>query len=108
MGNYTELSNHLFTVIDTPGFGDTEDMDNEHMDEMIAALKENIATTNVFLLVFKGTNERFDKQCQHMLREMEAMFGTYFWNFTTIEVSFWSYTMDDQNQRNHSGQDECW
>merc|ERR1712136_400936 len=93
---------------DTPGFGDAENDDNKQMDDMIAALKENITTTNGFLLVFKGTDERFDQQCQQMLREMEALFGESFWSFTTIGVSFWPYDINSQNQRNYSGQDESW
>merc|ERR1712136_547107 len=93
---------------DTPGFGDAENDDNKQMDDMIAALKENITTTNGFLLVFKGTDERFDQQCQQMLREMEALFGESFWSFTTIGVSFWPYDINSQKQRNYSGQDESW
>jgi len=108
IGNWTGLTDYLFTAVDTPGFGDTENDDNKQMDDMIAALKENITTTNGFLLVFKGTDERFDQQCQQMLREMEALFGESFWSFTTIGVSFWPYDINSQNQRNHSGQDESW
>ena len=29
LGNWTGVSNRLFTAIDTPGFGDTENNDNE-------------------------------------------------------------------------------
>jgi len=108
IGNWTGLADYLFTAVDTPGFGDTENDDNKQMDDMIAALKENITTTNGFLLVFKGTDERFDQQCQQMLREMEALFGESFWSFTTIGVSFWPYDINSQKQRNYSGQDESW
>jgi len=97
-----------FTVVDTPGFGDSNNDDNELMDEMVGALKENISTTNGFLLTFKGDDVRFDQQIQQMLREFQAMFGSGFWNFTTIEVSFWPFDESSIRRRNESGHDEIW
>ena len=39
---------------------------------------------------------------------MEALFGTGFWDHVTLGVSFWKYTEDSINQRNHSGKTESW
>ncbi len=74
-GNYVSSNGDLFTVIDTPGFGDSDNDDNELINEMISALKDIIQTANGFVLLFNGQSERFDEKAQQMIREMEALFG---------------------------------
>ena len=39
---------------------------------------------------------------------MEALFGNGFWDHVTLGVSFWKYSEDSINQRNHSGKTESW
>jgi len=95
-----------FTVVDTPGYGDSDNDDSKLMDEMVDALKENISTTNGFLLMFKGDDERCDAGIQQMLREFQAMFGESFWQFTTIGVSFWPYDERSIERREEVGKNE--
>ena len=83
----------VFSVVDTPGFGDTDNDDNELIDEMVNVLKNKVKTTNVFLLAFNGMNERLDNKIQQMLREMEALFGQKFWNNTVLGVTFWHLSL---------------
>ena len=54
--------------VDTPGFGDSDGEDNLLINEMVGTLKEVIKTTNGFLLVFKGDDERFDEKSTQMIR----------------------------------------
>ena len=59
-------------IVDTPGFGDTDNDDNNLMNEMVDVLKEKVKTANGFVLLFNGENERFDSKAQQMLREFEV------------------------------------
>jgi len=97
-----------FTVIDTPGFGDTDNDDNQLIDEMVDVLKHVVNTTNVFLLAFNGQDERMDTLTQQMLREMEGMFGYGFWNNTVLEATHWAYDQTSVWNREDSGKDEQW
>ena len=41
-----------------------------------------------------------------MIREMQALFGEDFWNFTIIGVSHWAYDANSVAARNYTGQTE--
>merc|ERR1712096_63859 len=103
LGNFSS-----FTVIDTPGFGDSDNEDDVLLDEMITVLKDIIKTANGFIILFNGQSERFDASIQQMIREMEAMFGDRFWNWVILGVSFWKYDESSIMARNHSGKTEEW
>ena len=90
-GNYVTPSGKSFTVVDTPGFGDTDDMDSQLIDEMVGVLKEDIKTSNGFLLLFNGEDPRFNSLLQRMLREVEVMFGKDFWRYVILGFSHWAY-----------------
>ena len=68
VGNWTGIGVQEFTIVDTPGFGDSDGEDNLLINEMVGTLKEVIKTTNGFLLVFKGDDERFDEKSTQMIR----------------------------------------
>jgi len=87
------------TVIDTPGFGDSDNDDNILITEMVDALKNSIKTANTFLLTFNGQSERFDTLLQQMLREVEALFGTGFWDHVVLEATHWSFDADEVEDR---------
>ena len=88
VGNFVG-SGDMFTLVDTPGFGDSDNDDNELINEMIDALKNTIKTTNGFVLLFNGQNERFDTKAQQMIREMEALFGKVnFYGFCYIITQY--------------------
>ena len=46
------------TVVDTPGFGDTDNDDNELIDEMMSVLKDTIEGANALVLLVNGEDER--------------------------------------------------
>ena len=99
LGNYVSPSGEQFTVIDTPGFGDSDDMDSQLIDEMVGVLKKDIKTSNGFLLLFNGEDPRFNSLLQRMLREVEVMFGKEFWSFVILGFSHWAYDIKSVKDR---------
>ena len=63
-----------FTIVDTPGFGDSDNDDNNLIDEMMQTLKETIEGANTLVLLVDGSDERFDASLQQMMREMQVIF----------------------------------
>ena len=61
-----------FTVVDTPGFGDSDNDDNKLIDEMMKTLKDDIKGANGIVLLINGEEERFDASLQQMMREMQV------------------------------------
>ena len=49
-----------FTVVDTPGFGDSDNEDTELIDEMMEVLHNVVKGANAVMLLVDGTDERFD------------------------------------------------
>ena len=90
----------LFTVVDTPGFGDSDNDDGILINEMVDVLKNVIKTANGFLLLFNGQQDRFDGLSQQMLREVEAMFGKEFCDHVILGFSFWKYDESSIFMRN--------
>ena len=88
-----------FTIIDTPGFSDTDGEDSQLIDDLVNYLKNDLKTTNAFLLLLKGTEDRFNSMLQRMLREFEIMFGEDFWNHVIIGFSFWPFRQSDIEDR---------
>ena len=74
----------MFTIVDTPGFGDSDNDDNILIDEMMDILKNIIKGANVILLLVNGGQERFDASLQQMMREMQVKENqnTYFHQFS--------------------------
>jgi len=91
--------NEMFTVVDTPGFGDSDNDDSDLVDEMMAVLNKEVGSANLILLLIKGTETRLGGELQQMIREMRALFGEKMWNNLVIGVSFWSFKTDLVNYR---------
>ena len=73
-----------FTIVDTPGFGDSENDDNELIDEMMDVLKDTVEGANAIIILRNGDDIRFDAALQQMIREMQALFGEDFWRVTIL------------------------
>merc|ERR1711962_1834724 len=96
----------VFTVVDTPGFGDSDNEDTELIDEMMGALHTTIKEANGIMLLLNGEEERFDASLQQMMREMQALFGEAFWLNTVIGVSHWAYDAQNIAKRNFTNKTE--
>ena len=55
--------------MDTPGFGDSENDDNELIDEMMDILKNTVEGANAIIILRNGEEIRFDAALQQMIRE---------------------------------------
>ena len=95
-----------FTVVDTPGFGDSDQNDNDLIDEMTKVLKDKVKTANALVLLVNCEQERFNNALQQMIREMIALFGETFWKNAIIGVSHWSYSPENIAKRNFTGMTE--
>jgi len=99
-------SGTVFTVVDTPGFGDSDNEDTELIDEMMGTLHTTIKEANGIMLLLNGEEERFDASLQQMIREMQALFGEAFWLNTVIGVSHWAYDPQNIAKRNFTNKTE--
>merc|ERR1712130_72314 len=90
LGNMTQ---HDFTVVDTPGFGDSDGEDEQLIDEMLEVLANTINDADTIVLLLNGiANQRFTASLVSMIKRMTAMFGQKWWDYLVIGVSFWSYS----------------
>ena len=102
-GNETDTP--CFTVIDTPGIGDTSGNDCQNFIDLAQATRD-IGSIDAFLLTIKGDTTRFTPYLVEQLRFFDELFGERFWESTIIEVSFWSHTKNDIRRRKHRQLDE--
>ena len=99
-------ANPRLSVIDTPGTGDTSNMDCEHAIETVKYLKDVVGSIDVFVLMFKGTNYRFDASMQKQLELFQSIFGPKMWENAVTEITFWPYTEENMKEREKNQQSE--
>ena len=58
----------MFTVIDTPGFGNSEGQEMKYVDEMLEILKTTIKETNAVILLLNAEEERLDYAFEQTIR----------------------------------------
>ena len=86
-------------MVDTPGFGDSDSDDEALIEEMMNVLANVVDHANTLVLLFDGTETRFDASLQNMLKRMTQIFGVDWWNYVVIGVSFWAYDQDSIDDR---------
>jgi len=102
-GNRTWLgkeSEPLFTIVDTPGFSDSDGESGELIEEMFGVLNDVVKTADVILLTISADFARFDESLTSMLTQLEMAFGEKMWDNTMIEISKFSYDQHDIDDRN--------
>ena len=85
--------------MDTPGFGDSDNDDEALVEEMMNILANVVVHADTIVLLFKGTETRFNASLQSMLKIMTQIFGVDWWNYVVIGVSFWPYDQDSIDDR---------
>ena len=105
MGHYLgDPSKPCITVVDTPGTGDTEGRDCDHAVAIANGIKK-VGSIEAFLLLFKGTNLRyqeckeiyilqvydlrFDVAMQEQFQRYESLFGKALYENAVTEFTFW-------------------
>ena len=68
-------SNWHFTIIDTPGFGDSRglEVDKRHVQRIMACLKEKIQSINCVMLVVNGRESRMTATMKYVLSQLTAV-----------------------------------
>merc|ERR1719500_1455895 len=92
-------SGQNFTIVDTPGFDDSDGEDEVHMEEMMDTLANVLGYADTLVLVLKGDTERFTQSLQDMLAKMALIFGSRWWHYLVVGVSFWAYDQDSIDGR---------
>ena len=98
IGKWMGTGNNV-TVVDTPGFGDSDGQEAELIDGMVKVLKTEVKETNIFLLLFNGGNQRVHSGLHRMLRDLELMFGKKFWFHVMIGFTFWQFDKGSIEER---------
>lgn len=91
--------NQNFTIVDTPGFADSDGEMDELLEEMINILNDEVKSANAIILAMDSTEARFTQSVTKMLGELQALFGTKMWNNTIIEMTKYSYDAEDIEDR---------
>jgi len=73
-----------FTVVDTPGLGDSEGKTAEYIEEITNFLKNRLQDANAVVLLLKGDETRFNQGIQDMLHQYATMFGVHVWEHMVI------------------------
>ena len=101
-------------MVDTPGFGDSDNDDDVLIEEMMDTLANVVDHTDTLLLLFDGRETRFDASLQNMIQSMTTIFGHNWWDYLVIGVSFWAYDQGSIDERKcypeypEYCQDETW
>jgi len=88
LGNTT---GQLFTVIDTPGFGDQLVEEEKTIENLVTTLRDQIKYVHVFIIAFKQTDNRMTNSLRSMISLFEKMFGKQFWNNAILEATHWNH-----------------
>jgi len=81
-----------FTVVDTPGFSDSNGEDEILIEEMMDILSNQVDHADTLLLLLDGQLPRFTDALTTMMKRMNVMFGQKWWDWLLIGVSKWSYS----------------
>ena len=107
---FSELLNSLFnflapkvTIVDTPGFGDYTENEEQTIDELVDVLKNEIKYVHVFLIAFNGQSPRLTQPLENMIILFEKIFGTLFWENVLLEVTRWGFSEGEEKERLDKG-----
>ena len=67
--------NNFVKIVDTPGFGDSDNEDEVLIEEMMSTLSNTINHADTIMLVLKGDASRFNDGMIKMVKRMTIMFG---------------------------------
>ena len=100
VGNYLGNGAQV-TIIDTPGFGDDLENEEQTIDELVDVLKNQVKFVHVFVLAFNGESPRMTLAFKSMIRLFEKMFGSLFWKNAVFEVTRWHFDPRSEANRNY-------
>lgn len=92
----------MFTIIDTPGFGDSLENEESHIDNLVTALRDKIRYIHAFVIAFKQQDNRMSKSLRSMIGLFQKMFGDKFWENAILEATHWNYGERAERIRNET------
>jgi len=92
-------SSTRFTVIDTPGFGDSLLAEEKTIESLVTTLRDEIKYVHVFIIAFKQTDNRMTNSLRSMISLFEKMFGRKFWDNAILEATHWNHGVDAERIR---------
>jgi len=93
----------LVRCVDTPGMGDTEGRDREHIRGIAEVLQTEVQYVSVFLVLFNGQEPRLNSHLKEMLHNFKSMFGEAFLRNVMIGFTHWEYDRRATIKRKKSG-----
>ena len=72
--------------MDTPGFGDSDNDDEQLITEMMDILSNTLDHADTVVLLVKGTETRFTEGLQTMIKRMTLLFGQTWWEYLVFGV----------------------
>ena len=100
-----DQSEPIVTIIDTPGFGEDAEKEEDTINGLVYVLKKEIKYIHAFVLAIKGNEFRFKKPMNDMLKILTAMFGRDFWEYTILEFTHWSFNPINVEKRKETEED---
>ena len=94
------------TVVDTPGFGNTLEEEEESIEELVDFLKDDLSFVNVFVITLKETEKRVTRGLRSMMKLLGRMFGEQMWSHSILCATHWSYGRRHTAVRTISGYGE--
>lgn len=85
------MSRPIFTVIDTPGFGNNLVEEEKTIESLVDVLKDEIKYVHAFVIAFKQQDNRMTHSLRSMIGLMQKMFGHDFWENVILEATHWNY-----------------
>eukprot|EP00096_Caligus_rogercresseyi_P011722 TRINITY_DN4706_c0_g1_i2.p1 TRINITY_DN4706_c0_g1~~TRINITY_DN4706_c0_g1_i2.p1 ORF type:complete len:469 (-),score=166.11 TRINITY_DN4706_c0_g1_i2:908-2314(-) len=83
--------NPLFTIIDTPGFGNNLVEEEKTIESLVNVLKDEIKFIHAFVICFKQQDNRMTASLRSMLSLLQKMFGDHFWDNAILEATHWNF-----------------
>jgi hypothetical protein len=88
LGNF---SSPMFTVIDTPGFGNNLVEEEKTIEGLVNVLKDEIKYIHAFVIAFKQQDNRMTNSLRSMIGLFQKMFGDHFWENAVLEATHWNF-----------------
>lgn len=87
------------TVVDTPGFGMSEQEETETISKVVETLRDDIEYVNAFAIVLVYNENRQSSALESIIHLYQTIFGSGFLNNVILVASFWGYSKNHEIER---------